>query len=196
MLGDADVDYGKMMMQLDSSTGKYKDIGEQTFGHKGATLKYRKIQNLDLDQFFMAYCRLPVFESICRRIYGADEAVCSFRTMFFNKPANQGTPLPWHQDRWIHLDKDPQVTIYTALDRATIDNGCVQLIPGSHKLGVINPSHHSAFLTEAQAEAHCRPEQVVNLELEPGEVAVLHNWTVHRSGVNTTSSPRRAFSVN
>ena len=35
----------------------------------------------------------------------------------------------------IHLDKDPKVTIYTALDDATIENGCVQFIPGSHKLG-------------------------------------------------------------
>ena len=33
------VDYNKMMMQLDSSTGNYSDIGEQTLGHKGATLK-------------------------------------------------------------------------------------------------------------------------------------------------------------
>ena len=36
----------------------------------------------------------------------------------------------------------------------------------------------------------------VNLELQQGEVAVLHNWTIHRSGVNSSAGPRRAFSVN
>ena len=89
MLGTAKgLDYAKMMMQLDSSTGRYEDIGAQTFGHKGSTLAYRKIQNLDLDPVFLSYVRRPVFEHICRRVYGA-AAVASFRTMFFNKPANQ-----------------------------------------------------------------------------------------------------------
>ena len=32
------------------------------------------------------------------------------RAMFMNKPANKGTFLPWHQDRWTALDRDPQIT--------------------------------------------------------------------------------------
>ena len=43
MLGKADVDYNKLMMQLDSPDGKYENTGEQTMGHKGATKSYRKI---------------------------------------------------------------------------------------------------------------------------------------------------------
>jgi hypothetical protein len=106
---------------------------------------------------------LPIFKKICRQVYDSDEAIASFRTMFFNKPANQGTPLPWHQDRWIHLDRDPKVTMYTAIDSSNITNGCVKLIPGSHKLGVINPSHHSAFLTEEQTQQHCPEDRIGKL---------------------------------
>ncbi len=40
MLGQADLDYDRIMMQLDSFTGKYDDIGKQTIGHKGSTLNY------------------------------------------------------------------------------------------------------------------------------------------------------------
>ena len=48
-----------------------------------------------------------------------------------------------------------------------------------------------------QAKTHCPEDQVVNLELKAGQVALLHNWTIHRSGVNNSKSmSRRAFSVN
>lgn len=197
MLGTAaGVQYDSLMMQLDSSTGKYEDSGEQTLGHKGATLAYRKIQNLEHDATFMHYLRRPLFLHICRRVYGSGVPVSSFRTMFFNKPAGKGTELPWHQDRWKYLDVDPLVTVYTALDAATPQSGCVQIVPGSHKWGVINPSHPSGFLTAEQVSELELDQKAVPLELEPGNVAVLHNWTLHKSGVNPTGAPRRALSVN
>eukprot|EP00051_Salpingoeca_urceolata_P013079 m.163489 g.163489 ORF g.163489 m.163489 type:complete len:272 (+) comp17691_c0_seq3:46-861(+) len=196
MLGEADVDYGKLMMQLDSSTGDYKDAGEQTLGHKGKTLAYRKIQQLESDPIFFEYMKRDVFREACARVYGADTPIASFRAMFMNKPATKGTFLPWHQDRWQHLDKDPLLTVYTALDAATPENGCVQIIPGSHKLGLLNPEHPSGFLEEEHVAKHCSDEKIVDLRLLAGQVALLHNWTVHRSGINSSTSPRRAFSVN
>lgn len=234
MLGAAGVPYEKMMMQLDSTTGAYGSAGEQTLGFKGATLRYRKIQNLDLDPLVMSYLRRPVFREACRRIYGP-LPISSFRTMFFNKPRSHesgqagGTHLPWHQcasrarssvlsprayllapqcrrlasrlrrDRWRYLDRDPLLNVYLALDPATKESGCVRFLPRSHKLGVVNPHHHSAFLTEEQAERLCGPRArlpVCELVLRPGEVALIHNWVIHSSGVNSTAQPRRALSVS
>src|SRR6476661_7180908 len=71
-----------------------------------------------------------IFREICARVYGPETRISCFRAMFMNKPAHKGTFLPWHQDRWSDLDRDPLVTVYTALDPATIANGCVQVIPG------------------------------------------------------------------
>ncbi len=195
MLGKATLDYSRLMMQLDSETGKYNDAGEQSRGHKGATLNYRKIQDLELDPVFLEYMQRPIFREICRRVYGGETPIATFRAMFMNKPAHKGTFLPWHQDRWSYLDREAQVTIYTALDPATKANGCVQIIPGSHKMGVINPSNPSGFLTEEQAAKFNRPEQIHFLELEAGEVALLHNLTLHASDVNRSDVSRRAFSV-
>ena len=115
--------------------------------------------------------------------------------MFMNKPARKGTYPPWHQDRWTHLDRDPLITLWTALDPATIANGAVQIVPGSHKAGLINPSHGSGFLTSEQAEQHAPADEIVYLELKPGEAALLHNYLLHASAVNETDVPRRAFSV-
>lgn len=195
MLGKARVNYERMLMQLDSATGKYEDAGVQSRGFKGATLEYRKIQELEFDPLFLAYMQKPVFEDICKRVYGPHTPVAAFRAMFMNKPAHKGTFLPWHQDRWTFLDRDPLITVWTALDPATIQNGCVQLVPGSHKLGLINPSHASGFLTPEQAAKHALKDKIIHLELKAGECALLHNYTLHASDVNRSDIPRRAFSV-
>lgn len=195
MLGTAPVDYDRMLMQLDSDSGRYADAPAQSKGFKGARLDYRKIQDLEFDPLFAEFMRLPVFREICGHVYGPGTSIAAFRAMFMNKPAGKGTWLPWHQDRWTNLDLDPLVTVWTALDPATIANGCMQVIPGSHRLGIINREHHSAFLNPEQSERYCPPSAAVPLELAVGETLLLHNWLVHASGVNRTDQPRRAFSV-
>lgn len=195
MLGEADVDYSQMMMQLDSETGEYGAAGAQTKGHKGATLNYRKIEQLEFDAQFLAFMQKPIFHEVCARVYGGHTAISSFRAMFMNKPAGKGTLLPWHQDRWSHLDRDPLITAWTALDPATRENGCVQIIRGSHAWGVINPGHGSGFLNETQAAQFAPESEVVYCELEPGETILLHNWLLHSSDKNHSPISRRAFSV-
>ncbi len=195
MLGKARIDYDRILMQIDSTTGVYNDAGVQSKGWKGATLGYRKIQDLEFDVLFRAYLERPIFGEICEKTYGPGAGIACFRAMFMNKPARQGTILPWHQDAWSDLDQQPLITLWTALDPATISNGCVEIIPGSHKMGLINPAHGSGFLTEQQAAEACTKDKIVYLELKPGEVALLHNWLLHSSGVNATDIARRAFSV-
>jgi len=194
MLGRADVDFDRLLMQLDTASGRYEDLGEQTRGHKGPSLDYRKIQDLEFDPLFLQFMQRPIFRHICAREYGEETEISCFRAMFMNKPAHKGTFLPWHQDRWRALDRDPIVTIWAALDPATVENGCVQLIPGTHKT-LINPDHPSGFLTKEQAAELCTEDKRVFLELEAGEVALLHNWTLHGSDVNRSGQSRRAFSV-
>lgn len=192
MLGRADIDYDRLMMQREGD-GMTAQSG-QTSGFKGATLNYRKIQNLELDPLFRAYMTRPLFRSICRKVYGGGKAVASFRAMFMNKPAYHGTALTYHQDRWTHLDRDPLVTVWTALDPATEANGCVKVFPGTHK-GLLNPHHPSGFLAERQQQSLLAAGRPELLELAPGEAVLLHNWTVHGSDGNATAQSRRAFSV-
>lgn len=194
MLGTAPLDYDRMLMQLDSTTGKISDTGPQTKGHKGATLDYRKIQDLEYDPLFLATMQKPLFQDICAQAYGPQTAIACFRAMFMNKPAGKGTPLAWHQDRWTDLDRDPLITIWIALDPATIANGCVQVLPGSHQR-LINPDDASGFLTPAHTAAALANAAPLFLELQAGEAVLLHNWLLHASEVNKTDIPRRAFSI-
>jgi len=68
----------------------------------------------------------------------------------------------------------------------------MQIIPGSHKLGILNEGHYTS--EEDQAK-YCKDEDVVDLEVEAGEAVLIHNWLLHRSGLNKTDQSRRAFSV-
>jgi hypothetical protein len=193
MLGRAAIDYDRLLMQLDSESGRYEDAGPQTRGFKGATRNYRKIQDLEWDPLFLAYLQRPLFRDICARVHGPTARVGCYRAMFMNKPAGKGTRLPWHQDRWNNLDRDPEITVWTALDPATRENGCVQVIPGSHRQ-LLNPDHPSGFLTPELAAQHCQAN-IVHLELQPGEAVLLHNWLLHSSDLNRSAQSRRAFSV-
>lgn len=194
MMGTADIDYDRVMMQLDRADGPDSRPGPQSRGHKEATLAYRKIQELEIDPLFLAYLQKPLFRDICARAYGGDTDVACFRAMFMNKPSGLGSPLIWHQDRWTDLDRDPQITVWTALDPATKTNGCVQLAPGSHR-ELLNPEHGSGFLTSEMAQEVAERFDTVYLELQAGEVVLLHNHTLHTSDVNRTQQSRRAFSV-
>ena len=149
MLGSAPVPYDRMLMQLDPATNPPQCKRGASAGHKGATLAYRKIQDLELDPLFRSYLQRPLFAELCRRIYGAGRAISCFRAMFMNKPAGAGTDLRWHQDRWVDLDRDPQITVWTALDPASTANGCMQIVPGSHRR-LRNARDGSGFLSDEQ----------------------------------------------
>ncbi len=192
MMGRVPLDYDRMLMQLDQpGTGK---LGPQTKGHKGATLCYRKIQDLELDPHFLAYMQKTLFHHICARVYGKDTDIACFRAMFMNKPAKEGTHLQWHQDRWSYLDRDPLVTIWTALDQSTIENGCLQIASGAHDQ-TLNPIKPDRHLSGEQLQDFLENFEVTPLELEAGECVLLHNHLPHSSGINTTETPRRAFSA-
>ena len=194
MLGEADVDYDRMMFQLDRDPDRDGRPGPETMGHKGATLAYRKIQQLEFDPIFLRFMQKALYRRICEQVYGEGRPIACFRAMFMNKPAGLGTELQWHQDRWTDLDRDPQITIWLALNDATVENGCMKIVPGSH-CTLLNPEHGAGFLTPEMIDDLINEYDPEFLELKAGEAVLLHNWMLHSSEVNHTDVPRRAFSV-
>ena len=177
--------------QLDGDNEEYK-LQPRTEGPSEHSLNYRRIDELHNDPQYLSYMQHPVFRQLTRHFIGNDVSI--FRSMFMNKPANSGTVLPWHQDvgaGW-GIDSTPQTTVWTALDDATVESGCMQIVPGSHKHGILNEGH---FASEEDQAKYCTPDKVVDLEVRAGEAVLINNLMLHRSGVNTTDSPRRALSV-
>ncbi len=176
MLGT--VTYEGMTFERDSETGEYADRVPKSRRHEVSTLAYRRIDRMDLDPLYLAIMRRDIFRSITRRLIG--EKVASYRTMLFNKPAERGTHLPWHRDP--AYNGYQMINIWIALDEATVANGCMQLAAGSHLAA-----------QDSWPGDEWVPDDIVELVADPGEGILLHSMVVHRSGLNKTAEPRRAF---
>ena len=89
------------------------------------------------------------------------------------------------------MDRAPTLQIWTALDDAPEESGCVEVVPGSHKAGLATPLG-GVIPNEVAAR---QAGKAVKLPAKAGECFLIHNHLWHRSGINRTGKPRRAFTV-
>jgi phytanoyl-CoA hydroxylase len=190
MLGT--VKYPGLFFQIDTESGRYDEL---TYGkgYEGPSLNYRKIEKLEVDPLFAAWMNAPVLEPVVRRLVDGDVVI--YRALVFAKRARGGTVLPYHQDggRFWGLDREPEVQIWTALDDAPLGAGCVEVFPGSHKAGLATPL--GGVVPANHVEAQGALAKAIPLPAVAGEVILIHNHLWHRSGLNATDQPRRAFTV-
>ncbi|HEY6504462.1 MAG TPA: phytanoyl-CoA dioxygenase family protein [Chitinophagaceae bacterium] len=120
----------------------------------------------------------------------------------FWKPSKQGGVVAWHQDYsyWTRTKPVAHLTCWCGLDDSTKENGCVQYIPGSHKWGLLPKPVIAGelqgikdFLNDEQKKQFENPHYA---EVKAGEAIFHHSLTLHGSGANTSSKPRRAFVSN
>ncbi len=184
--------YPGLFFQQDTTTGRYDDL-EFGKGWSGPSRNYRKIEKLEKDPLFLAWIQNALFGRVARAVVG--EAVTIYRAVLFGKAARGGTVLPWHQDggRFWGLDRDPVLQIWTALDDAPAEAGCVEVLPGSHLAGLATPL--GGLVPAPIVSAREAEPDVVALPARAGEAILIHNHLWHRSGVNGTGAPRRAFTV-
>jgi phytanoyl-CoA hydroxylase len=181
-----------LFFQHDSGTGRYEDL-EFGRGWVGPSLSYRKIEKLERDPLFRSWLENRVFEGVVRSVVGPEVAI--YRATLFVKSADGGTVLPWHQDggSFWGLDRDPELQIWTALDDAPIEAGCVEVIDGSHLAGLATPLGGSIprdVVEKRNAEA-----LAMHVPARAGEALLIHNHLWHRSRTNATGRPRRGFTV-
>ena len=143
----------------------------------------------------------PAFVMAASQLLG-DEPVRFWHDQLFYKPAKKGGVVAWHQDYsyWTRTKPVAHITCWCALDDATIENGCLQYIPGSHKWGllpkpVIAGELHGIkdFLNDEQKQSFDRPQMV---PVKAGEAIFHHSLALHGSGENKSARPRRAFVIN
>ncbi|GMA59583.1 phytanoyl-CoA dioxygenase family protein [Alicyclobacillus fastidiosus] len=119
------------------------------------------------------------------------------------KPPLIGGPGNWHQDHpaWPIIQPADLVSAWVALDDATVENGCMWMVPGSHKWG--NQSQYISDTNDFKA-MHNDPTQLpdgakvecVPFEIKKGQVGYHHCLTWHGSGPNRSQRKRRAIAVH
>jgi phytanoyl-CoA hydroxylase len=188
-----EVRYPGLFYQHDSDTGNYEDLVFGA-GWVGPSLAYRKIEKLELDALFMSWIENPLFARIAKQVLGPTPSL--YRAVLWNKAARAGMHLPWHQDDGVFwgLDRPPQLQIWTALDAAPAEAGCVEVVPGSHHRGLASRLGGTVRLGELEHEK--AEQRSVLLPVERGEALLLHNHLWHRSGLNATDGARRAIGIS
>jgi len=189
------IQYPGMSFQLDGSSKAYDSV-PRGGGFQGPSDNYRKIQGWEKDPVFLKYMQHKIFRDLTQKLIG--DKVSIYRAMFMNKPPQSGTNLPYHQDGGAGWGLSSYlanqfVTVWTAIDNAYVESGCIQVVPGSHKLGLLSDQGHT--ITEEQVKEYASEEKSAYLEAQMGEIFVLHNFLLHKSGINQTNKPRRGFSV-
>jgi len=122
-----------------------------------------------------------------------------FGSQCFMKPPG-GVEKPFHQDSaYFPIDPPNLVTCWIALDDVTIENGCVWVIPGSHR-GEIH-EHSLPWQVGDRIDQQVPPELIDQsrespLVMRSGSCSFHHSKLLHRSGPNRTSTHRRGLAVH
>lgn len=123
--------------------------------------------------------------------------VCHFHSKLMQKEPKVGGAWEWHQDYgyWYKnefLFPDQMISVMVAITDANIENGCLQVIKGSHKMGRVE--HGSAGeqvgASQRYVDLALKTMELVYVELRPGDTLFFHPNILHRSEANLSESSR------
>ncbi|MFJ7625180.1 phytanoyl-CoA dioxygenase family protein [Streptomyces sp. NPDC097595] len=151
-----------------------------------------------ISEVFADVMRHPTAVRALTRVIGPN--VKAMQSMLFIKAA--GKPgQAWHQDEHFIPTRDRSLTgLWIALDDATVENGCLWVLPGSHRRGVLYPSRvQSDEQFDCNGEAHAFPhsdDEAVPVEVPAGSAVLFNGYLLHRSLPNTARTGLRRALVN
>lgn len=153
---------------------------------------------LAFDTWFLNIARIPeILDMVCQ-LLGDDVAL--WNSSFFAKPARVGTKTPWHQDgEYWPIRPLATCTVWIAVDKSTTENGCLRVIPRSHRSKQLaahqenNATGLSLNLELQQsefdeAEAH-------DIVLDRGQMSLHDVYLFHGSEPNGSETPRRGMTL-
>lgn len=147
--------------------------------------------------------------AIARALVG-DDLFCP-NDLYFLKPPGTGKAVAWHQDSWYFrnsyqssLDEPIERTVvgtWFAIDDADAENGCLWVIPGTHKLGVVDHDEDENVGDQFLGKNIPRitnelAASAIPVEVPKGSLIVFNNTVLHRSTPNRSTRYRRAYVVH
>ena len=128
-----------------------------------------------------------------------DDEVYHYHHKMILKEPKVGGAWTWHQDYGYWYSNGclfpDMASCMIAVDRATRENGCLQVIKGSHRMGRIDHIKRGdqTGADEERIAAALQRLELVHVELAPGSAVIFHGNTLHRSDRNISDDPRWAF---
>ena len=122
-------------------------------------------------------------------------AVRSMGTKLNMKAEDSGSPVEWHQD-WAFYPhtNDDLLAVGVAIDDMTRENGCLMVIPGSHK-GKVYDHHQDGRFVGAVTEEDFDDGNAEPVEVSAGGISLHHVRALHGSLPNVSNKPRRLLLI-
>lgn len=153
----------------------------------------RLFNPVELDPYFWDLCRdtrtLDVVEGLIGRNLQFHHSKLNMKT------AEEGSEVCWHQDFpfFPHTNTDLVACMFW-LDDATEENGCMQVVPGTHRLGPLDHTYCEGFVGMVSEDLkRVDLSRARLLPMRAGDLSVHHCLTLHSSAPNRSRRPRRAL---
>jgi len=160
-----------------------------------APKSYRRELHLEglFDLFFH-----PRLLDVAEKFLGSEIRLYPNYTVRPKLPDHEATRVLWHQDGGYTemggatgpVAALRMVNIWTSLVPAREENGCMQFIPGTHRLGVVPHERRQYYLEIASDHLDPRTNQAVCVEVDPGDVVLFHNLLFHQGLPNRSKTVR------
>ena len=151
----------------------------------------RKMSHLAFcDEVFEAHARNPKILDVIESLLGPD--IKLYQDQLFMKPPKVGSRQRYHQDMPLGFFIDPpdMVSCWAALTDATIENGCLWMLPGTHRFGIIEKAKWEEY-ERMSLEGRLPEERPV--ELKTSSCSLHHGLILHSSRPNLTDQRRRGY---
>ena len=167
--------------------------GELDVDEEGdAVRKFEGLGMVDEDDVFAEIAHHDTITSVVEQLLGPNLKLLRSAAMF--KPPSVGSEKGLHQDAaYYPIQPMDHVTTWIALDDATPENGCMTVIPGAHKDGILN---HAAVEYDTDIvinDTKYDDADLVELPMDAGDVLFTHCLTPHYTAPNSTEQWRRAL---
>ncbi|MBC8063667.1 MAG: phytanoyl-CoA dioxygenase family protein [Chlorobia bacterium] len=141
------------------------------------------------DDFVRDFAKRTEFVTLATAFIGPDTDLY-FNQMVYKNPEG-AIPFSWHQDdAYGPVEPSPYLTVWIPITDATLENGCLSVMPGSSRQGLV-PHWESDF--GLACHSNDDPDQGVLLPLKQGSLCAFWSTTMHKSGANLTTAVRKAF---
>jgi non-heme Fe2+,alpha-ketoglutarate-dependent halogenase len=121
-----------------------------------------------------------------------------YLSTFWFKDAKDGKFVSWHQDSaYYGLDPHDVITLWLAFTDATPENGCMKVLPGSHKWPDqqhVETYDENNLLSRGQTIGGLNEDDAVLMPLKAGQFSMHHERQLHASGPNVTDDRRMGMS--
>ena len=177
-------------VQLSASVTEHTDVFDLEPGHTPESPKLRRLKDpVKQHEVYKKFLHHPRILDIVEQLIGPGLRTNGNKLNM--KSPEYGSPVEWHQD-WAFYPhtNDDILAVGVSMDEMKYENGCLLVIPGSHK-GPVYSHHQDGHFAGAVTEELPDADKAVPIELEEGGISIHHVRTLHASAKNVSSRPRR-----